>query len=76
MTQPERGGRKFEYIRLAIDVGDLSELNGLSSVGFRVVAVIDEVEAFVDPTLDPHMPWASAVSNRVVHYALLERELP
>jgi len=76
MTQPERGGRKFEYIRLAIDVGDLSELNGLSSVGFRVVAVIDEVEAVVDPTLDPRLPWSSSFSERLVHYALLERELP
>ena len=72
----ERGGRKFEYIRLAIDVGDLSELNGLSSVGFRVVAVINEVETVVDPTLDPHLPWSSSFSHRLVHYALLERELP
>jgi hypothetical protein len=51
--------RRYEYIRLAIDIGDLLELNGLSSVGFRVLAVVDEREG-----------------SDIVHYALLERELP
>jgi len=34
----------YEYIRLALDSGDLAELNGLSGVGFRVVAVFVEGE--------------------------------
>ncbi len=60
---------KYEYIRLAVDVGDLSELNSLSSVGFRVVAVIDEKDsAYVDSD--------GCIYRGLVHYALLERELP
>ena len=55
---------RYEYIRLAIDVGDLSELNGLSSVGFRVVAVIDEWEL------------GGLTDFERIHYALLEREIP
>lgn len=30
---------KYEYIRLSFDFGDLAELNGLGSAGWRVVAV-------------------------------------
>lgn len=67
---------KYEYIRLAIDVGDLSELNSLSSVGFRVVAVIDETETVYDPTFDKTKPGIIPCAECVVHYALLERELP
>lgn len=32
--------KSYEYIRLEIDMGDLDELNQLSSVGFRCVAVV------------------------------------
>ena len=30
----------YEYIRLDLDMGDLSELNSLSSVGWKVVAIL------------------------------------
>jgi len=33
---------KYEYIQLRFDYGDLSEMNQLSSVGFRVVVVSHE----------------------------------
>ena len=41
--------KSYEYIRLSVDMGDLEELNQLSSVGFRVVAVIqkDRFEDFL-----------------------------
>jgi hypothetical protein len=54
--------KRYEYIRLEFDVNDLKELNGLSSVGFRVVAVIDER--------------ITGRMNYLAHFALLERELP
>ena len=54
--------KSYEYIRLEFDLGDLKELNSLSSVGFRVVAVIDE-----------HI---TGRMNYLAHFALLERELP
>lgn len=30
----------YEYIRIALDMGDLKDLNSLSGVGWRVVAVV------------------------------------
>jgi hypothetical protein len=54
--------KRYEYIRLEFDLGDLKKLNGLSSVGFRVVAVIDER--------------ITGRINYLAHFALLERELP
>lgn len=54
--------KTYEYIRLEFDVGDLEKLNGLSSTGWRVVAVIDER--------------ITGRMNYLAHFALLERELP
>lgn len=31
--------RKFEYIRLSFDFGDLSDMNGLGGAGWRVVSI-------------------------------------
>ena len=67
--------RKFEYIRVKVDIGDLAELNQLSSVGFRVVAIIDETETFIDEELNPSEPWTAPFTEYTAHYALLEREL-
>ena len=39
--------RRYEYIVLPIDLGDLSTLNNLGSVGFLVVAAIPEKGMFV-----------------------------
>jgi hypothetical protein len=56
--------RTFEYIRLPLDMGDLSELNALSSVGWRVVAVVY------------HKLTGDLLKDREhENYALLEREL-
>ncbi len=67
--------KKFEYIRLAVDVGDLDELNRLASVGFRVMAVIDETETVYDPSFDKTQPGIISSYEHTVHYALLEREI-
>ena len=40
---------RYEYIRLLFDFGDLSELNHLSSVGWRIVSVV---------RYDQHAYWA------------------
>jgi hypothetical protein len=50
----------YEYIRLEIDMGDLSELNSLSADGWRVVAVIED----------------SGLEGGAAHFVLLERPLP
>jgi hypothetical protein len=50
----------YEYIRLGFDFGDLSELNQLSSVGWRVVSVQPDPYEFL-------LRWN--------FFALLEREL-
>ena len=33
--------KKFEYIRLFLDIGDLSELNRLGSIGWHCVGLVD-----------------------------------
>lgn len=55
---------RYEYIRLEVDMGDLKELNGLSSSGWRAVAIVNEVQT------------KAHGYKHVVHYALLERPLP
>jgi hypothetical protein len=57
---------KYEYIRIGLDMGDLDELNRLSSVGFRVVAVVPN-HYFVD---------GDDLQFETPQYALLERPLP
>jgi hypothetical protein len=52
--------KTYEYIRLGFDFGDLSELNQLSSVGWRVVSVQPDPYEFL---------------LRHNFFALLEREL-
>ena len=37
--------KRYEYIRLAVDFGDLSELNRLSGIGWHVVAVVQDEHA-------------------------------
>jgi hypothetical protein len=57
--------QRYEYIRIEIDMGDLTKLNSLSSVGWRVVGVVQEkrvTQYMGTPT------WAN--------FALLERPLP
>ena len=54
--------KAYEYIRLEFDINDFKGLNGLSSTGWRVVAVIDER--------------VTGRMNYLAHYALMERELP
>jgi hypothetical protein len=58
---------KYEYIRTEISMDDLSKLNALASVGFRVVAVVNE------PRYVALEDFAGMVP---VNYALLERPLP
>lgn len=55
---------RYEYIRLEVDMGNLTELNGLASSGWHVVAIVDEVQT------------KAHGYKHVVHYALLERPLP
>ena len=42
---------RYEYMRLTLDFGDLSDLNSLSSEGWKVVAVVpdphDEFQYYV-----------------------------
>jgi hypothetical protein len=53
--------QKYEYIRIKLDFGDLSELNRYSNDGWQVVTVV---------TSDP-VPGFS-----LFHWALLERPIP
>lgn len=53
--------KAFEYIRLAFDFGDLSAMNGLSSMGWKVVAI------------DRHSNNSDMLETS--HFALMEREL-
>ena len=57
---------KYEYIRIGLDMGDLDELNQLSSVGFRVVSVVPN-HFYVD---------GDESQFETPQYALLERPLP
>lgn len=59
--------RKYEFIRIELDMGDLDQLNGLGSVGFRVVAVVQEQST-----------WKTTGTGAplLTNFALLERELP
>jgi hypothetical protein len=58
----------YEYIRLKIDTGDLKGLNGLSSMGWRVVAIVQEPHLY---TVEGHWPF-----SQMENFALLERPLP
>lgn len=58
--------KKYEYIRIGIDMGDLSELNALSGTGWKIVAVVN----------NPYFHRDDRVFDAISHYALLERELP
>jgi len=58
---------KYEYIRLELNMGDLTALNGLSSVGFRVVAVLSEPRYVAVDDFAGMVP---------INYALLERPIP
>lgn len=67
---PECGGvKRYEYIRIEIDMGDLSELNVLSGTGWKVVAVIDE------EVNGPTYGDIEAEGIHTIHFALLERPL-
>jgi hypothetical protein len=57
---------KYEYIRIQLDMGDLDELNRLSSVGFRVAAVVPNIFYVASDYPQFDTP----------QYALLERPLP
>lgn len=57
--------KRFEYIRLYFDPGDLSKLNALAGDGWKVVSVMDRTGWWVRPADE---------FERLM--ALLERELP
>jgi hypothetical protein len=57
---------KYEYIRVQFDLGDLTEINKLASVGFRVVVVVPNHYFVNGDDLQFDTP----------QYALMERPLP
>lgn len=61
--------KRYEYIRLYFDPGDLSKLNALSGDGWKVVSVMDRTGWWVHP-------WGQPVDEFERLMALLERELP
>ena len=58
---------RYEYIRLLIDMGDLSELNRLSSIGgWRVVSIVrDTGQNFALLERPLVMRWANAAGEVV-----------
>lgn len=58
--------KRYEVIRIELDMGDLKGLNGLSSVGFHVVGIVQE----------QHPYHVTAKGDAVLaNYALMEREI-
>lgn len=52
---------RYEYIRIGVDIGDLTQLNDYGMNGWRVVGIF---LSSMGPTAYP------------THYALLERSIP
>jgi len=64
--------KRYEYIQMAIDLGDLDQLNRLSLAGFRVAAFIpDEQANFV--LLEREVPEQQAIAALQYEVEKLER---
>lgn len=56
--------KKYEYIQVEFEWGDLEEINQLSSIGFRVVTIDRQIDISQTPQ-----------RARYQYYALMEREI-